>query len=426
MADIRPFRGIRYNPAKTADQDKVITQPYDKVSPEMKQGYLAADPHNFVRLILPDGYEASAATCRQWLAEGVLVRDPEPALYVYHQEFTALGETRVRKGFVGVLHVDEFEKGTVLPHERTLSKAKADRLSLTRATRKDYEQIFMLFSDPEREVDRLLEPAGDPDIRATDEYGVVHRAWTVTDPATIARVRAKLADAVLLIADGHHRYETALNFRKEVEAAEPGLAPDAAVRFKTCAFINVADPGLVIFPTHRFLANLGDVDWGAKLALLAAAFKVTPVAPADAEEALRAAAGGNAFVLHAGKARTWLLELADRRAVERAVGPERSADYKALDVVVLHSVVIESIFGVTPENIENHVKYERDWRTAVARVDSGEFQAVLLMNPTRVEQVRRLSELGERMPQKSTDFYPKLISGLVFHDIAPDQADKEA
>jgi len=420
MADIRPFRGIRYNPARVSDLDKVTTQPYDKVSPEMKQAYLAADPHNFVRLILPESYEESDRLCRQWLDEGLLVRDDEPALYAYHEEFEALGEKHVRKGFIGLLRVDEFEKGTVLPHERTLSKAKADRLNLTRATRKDYEQIFMLYSDPEREVDRLLEPAGEPDLKTTDEYGVKHRAWTITDPAKVAAVRAKLEGAVMLIADGHHRYETALNFRKEVEAAEPGLSPDAAVRFKTCAFVNVADPGLVIFPTHRLLKNLGEVDWDAKLAELGRAFRVTPVEPGEAETKLKAAAGGNAFVLHAGPGRTRLLELTDRAAVERAVGPERSADYRALDVVVLHSVIIEGSFGVTRENIENHVKYERDWRRAIERVDSGEFQAVLLMNPTRAEQVRALAEKGERMPQKSTDFYPKLISGLVFSDIGPD------
>jgi uncharacterized protein (DUF1015 family) len=419
MADIRPFRGIRYNPARVPDLDRVATQPYDKVSPEMKQAYLAADPHNFVRLILPENYEDSDRRCRQWLDEGVLIRDGKPALYAYHEEFEALGTRHVRKGFIGLLRVDEFEKGTVLPHERTLSKAKADRLNLARATRKDYEQIFMLYSDPDREVDRLLEPAGEPDLKLTDEYGVKHRAWTLTDPAAIAAVRARLEGTVMLIADGHHRYETALNLRKEVEAADPGLSPDAAVRFKACAFVNVADPGLVIFPTHRFLKNLGEVNWDAKLAELGRAFRVTPVEPDSAEAKLKAAAGGNAFVLHAGRGRTRLLELTDRSAVERAVGPERSAGYRALDVVVLHSVIIEGLFGVTPDNIENHVKYERDWRRAIERVDAGEFQAVLLMNPTRAEQVRALAEQGERMPQKSTDFYPKLISGLVFADIGP-------
>ncbi len=420
MADVRPFRGIRFDRVKVTDLDRVITQPYDKVSPEMKQRYLAADPHSFVRLILPESYQESSELCRDWLADGTLVRDERPAFYAYHQEFTVLGTTRVRKGFIGILRVDEFEKGTVLPHERTLSKAKADRLDLTRATRKDYEQIFMLFSDPECEVDALLEPAGEPEVTVTDEYGVIHRLWTVTDPDRLASVRAKMADKVLLIADGHHRYETALNYRKEREAAGP-VDDNAALRFKTCAFVNVADPGLVIFPTHRFLKNLGDVDWDAKLVELGKLFSVEPAEPADAEAKLEADAAGHAFVLHAGPGRTWLLRLTDPASVDAYVGPERSADYKGLDVTILHSVIIENVFGVKPADIENHVKYERDWRKALERVDAGEFQAVLLMNPTRVDQVQTLSARGERMPQKSTDFYPKLISGLVFFDVDRDE-----
>ena len=417
MADVRPFRGIRYNPDRTRDLDRVITQPYDKVSPDMRAGYLAADAHNFVRLILPDAYERSSELCRQWLVEDVLRRDEAPAFYVYHQEFEALGARHLRKGFIGVVRVDEFEKGTVLPHERTLSKAKADRLNLTRATQKDYEQIFMLFSDPSREVDAVLAPAGDPDISATDEYGVKHRLWIVTDPDRLRAVQEKMRDKVLLIADGHHRYETALNYRRETEARYPFLSENAALRYKTCAFVNVADPGLVIFPTHRFLRDLGAVDWDAKLAAIGEVFEARPAEPAAAMKQLPAGADRHRFVLHAGPGRTWLLELRNQADVDRYVGPDRSADYKALDVVVLHSVLIEGIFGIKPEDIEQHVKYERDWRAAVQRVDRGEFQAVLLMNPTRVEQVRRLAELGERMPQKSTDFYPKLISGLVFFDV---------
>ncbi|MBN2538095.1 DUF1015 domain-containing protein, partial [candidate division WOR-3 bacterium] len=265
MADIRPFPGIRYAPGRAGELAALISQPYDKVTPEMRAAYIAENDENFVRLILPDSYDGSAALCREWLDKGVLVKADRPALYVYHQEFEALGVRRVRKGFIAALRVDEFEKGTVLPHERTLSKAKADRMSLLKATQKDYEQIFMLFSDPELRVDRLLEPQGEPDLAATDEFGVAHRVWTVTDPDVIGKVRAELADKVLLIADGHHRYETALNYRLGRESEGP-VPADAALRFKTAAFVNVADPGLVIFATHRLLANLETVDWDAKLA----------------------------------------------------------------------------------------------------------------------------------------------------------------
>ncbi len=420
MADIKPFCGIRYNPARVPELSKVVTQPYDKITPEIKQDYLAGNEHSFVRLILPDGedrYHQSSVLCDRWLDEDVLLRDAKPAIYVYHEEFTVLGEHRVRKGFIAVTRVDEFQKGTVLPHERTLSKAKADRLDLLRATHKDYEQIFMLFPDPEREVDKLLEPTGNPDMTATDEYGVAHRVWVVTDPERIRAVRERMADKVLLIADGHHRYETALNLRRETEEQNPNLPPDAALRFKSCAFVNVADPGLVVFPTHRLVRNLPDLDWTGIPTRAEKLFHVTPIPTGEADAHLKEHADKHVFVLHTGKEKTWLLQLIDPASVSNHVNPERSADYRGLDVTILHSIVLEHLIGVSPNDIEDHVKYERDWQKAIARVDQGEFQAALLMNPTRVEQVRTLAGKGERMPQKSTDFYPKLISGLVVFDI---------
>ena len=422
MADIRPFRGIRYSVDRVGDLDKVITQPYDKVTPELKQDYLGRHENTYVKLILPDGkdrYKASGELCSKWLAHGVLERDDKPALYVYHQEFSVGDLHTTRKGFIGVFRVDEFEKGTVLPHERTLSKAKADRLDLTRASRKDFEQIFMLYSDPERKVDALLAPTGDPDITGTDDFGVVHRVWTLTDEDRIRTVQEKMKDMVLLIADGHHRYETALTFRQEIEAKDPGLSPDAALRFKTAAFVNVADPGLVIFPTHRLVKNL-EADWDQRRTAFADCFDMTEVADAEAEAKLKAA-GSQAFVLHLGKGRSWLMKLKDKECVDRYVEAGRSSDYKDLDVTILHSVIIENLLGISKEQIEDHIKYEREAEKAMARVDSAEFQACFLMNPTRVEQVQTLSAKGERMPQKSTDFYPKLISGLVFHDIAAEE-----
>jgi uncharacterized protein (DUF1015 family) len=224
---------------------------------------------------------------------------------------------------------------------------------------------------------------------------------------------------VLLIADGHHRYETALNFRRETEAKSPGLSPDSALRFKTAAFVNVADPGLVIFPTHRLVRNL-EVDWDRKLEEFRSCFDLAGVEDAEAEARLKAA-GSRAFVLHTGKDRSWLMTLKDRSSVDRYVETDHSSDYKDLDVTILHSVVIENLLGISRDRIENHIRYEREAGKAMARVDSGESQACFLMNPTRVEQVQTLAAKGERMPQKSTDFYPKLISGLVFHDIAEGQ-----
>ncbi|MBM3315104.1 DUF1015 domain-containing protein [candidate division WOR-3 bacterium] len=423
MADIRPFPGIRYNPAKAPNLDRVITQPYDKISPKMQAAYYEQDPLSFVRLILPKGdspYVDSDRTCRDWLGSGTLVRDPRPAIYVLHEEFETGGRRLTRRGMVAAVRVDEFEKGAVLPHEFTLSRAKADRLNMLRATGRDYEQIFMLYSDPEGRVDSALAPSGPPDLQATDEYGVVHRMWAVTDPAKLAEVHRLMADKVLLIADGHHRYETALTYRQEKERAG-ALPADAAVRFKTSAFVNIADPGLLILPTHRLLHSLPGLKVDDVLAKLKPYFAVTPVPAPGGSAELERNREGNACLLYAGKARCWLLRLNSPAAVVRFFPPERSADYRGLDVSVLHSVLIEGMLGVNREDIEKHVRYERYWDEALKRVDSGENQLALLMNPTRADQVRTLAEKGERMPQKSTDFYPKLISGMVFMDVADEQ-----
>ncbi len=419
MADIRPFLGIRYNPAKVPDLSKIVTQPYDKISPSMKKGYLETHPHNFVRLILPDGedrYQNSAALCQEWLEQSVLKKDARPAIYVYHQQFEMSSKPWLRKGFIAALRIEEFEKGTVLPHERTLSKPKADRLNLVRATGKDYEQIFMLYSDPEQKVNAVLEPSEEPDMIATDEYAVIHKVWALTEPEKLSAVQQEMADKTVLIADGHHRYETALNFRQEMEKQNPDLLLDAALRFKSCAFINIADPGLVILPTHRLVFGLS-IDWNAVMDRVTELFRVTQVPAVDAVTELGKHQDTNAFALHLGKGKTFLLQLLDPSGVENYLSPERSPEYRRLDVTVLHALVIEHILGISSENIEDHVKYEREPREAIAKVDTGKFQAALLMNPTRVEQVRTLARLGERMPQKSTDFYPKLISGLVFSDI---------
>jgi uncharacterized protein (DUF1015 family) len=417
MADIRPFRGWRYNPSRVPDLSQVITQPYDKISRELQQAYLARHPNSFVHLILPaaaEPYSYSAATCRQWSSQDILVRDAQPTIYVLHQEFESGGRRKTRKSFVAAIRADEFEKGTVLPHERTLSKPKADRLNLLRTTRMDYEQIFMLYSDPEGVVEQALTPIGAPAFVATDDYGVVQKVWPITDPAKLAAVHKALADKVMLIADGHHRYETALNFRQEMEKAGP-VPDDAALRFKTSAFVNIADPGLVILPTHRLLYGLGEVNWDDVLARIAKLFEVRPIQDSAVEAELSRAGTDHVFALHTGKDKTWLLRLTDKAAIDRLV-KDRSADFRDLDVVILHTLLIEHVFGIQPERIEDHVAYERKPSETMAKVDSSKYQAALLINPTRADQVQKVAAHGERMPQKSTDFYPKFVSGLVFMD----------
>ncbi|MEO0078057.1 MAG: DUF1015 domain-containing protein, partial [candidate division WOR-3 bacterium] len=363
-----------------------------------------------------DPYAASAQTLKEWLASSVLLRDPVPAFYVLEQEFETGGIRRKRRGFIAAVRVDEFDKGTVLPHEFTLSKPKADRLNLLRTTRADYEQIFMLYSDPGHEVETLIMPEGTALMTATDEYGVTHRVWAITEPAKLRRVHELMEPKVLLIADGHHRYETALTFRQEMEKTG-SIHPDAALRFKTAAFVNIADPGLLILPTHRLLAGLPGFTPEVLKERLTSYFSMAPISPEKAEASLSENQTSLAFIAYAGKGNCYLVRLADKTALDRFVTRERSPDYKELDVVVLHAVIIEGLLGISRDRVEDHVRYERYWNETLRRVDSGEAQIAFLMNPTRPEQVQALAAKGERMPQKSTDFYPKLISGMVFMDV---------
>lgn len=421
MANIAPFRGIKFNPAKVGNAQAVITQPYDKITPEMQCGYYDASPYNYVRLILgreDDRYAEAERTCGEWSNAGVLVKDSVPALYPYHQQFEHRGETRVRKGFVAVVELEEFEKGGILPHERTLSKPKADRLTLMRTTRKNLEHVFMLYSDPGEKVSQLFadvcrRPA---EISVTDEYKTVHRLWTATDPGAIGKAREMMKQKVLFIADGHHRYETSLTYRNEMRQAHPGFTGREAFNFRMVTLVNLADPGLLILPTHRLVFNLSGFNFDSFLRKSGEWFDVTPVAEAEITPELKKRAGEHAFGVVSARG-AGLLTLRDSSLVDRFV-PERSRDYKELDVTVLHSVVIEHLLGITPEKIEDYVRYEREPEDAVAKVKSGEFQMALLVNPTRPEQVEKVAQHRERMPQKSTDFFPKLVSGLVAFDIA--------
>jgi uncharacterized protein (DUF1015 family) len=422
MADIRPFRGWHYNLMKVRDLSQVITQPYDKIPKELQQKYIERHPNSFVNLILPaapDPYSFSATTFKLWSQQLVLVRDSDPTIYVLHQDFEVAGQKKTRKSFVAAIRVDEFEKGTVLPHERTLSKPKADRLSLLRATRADYEQIFMLYDDPQGVIEKALTPTGEPLMQTTDDYGVVQKVWPITDPTKLAAVRKALADKVMLIADGHHRYETALTYRQEMERA--GNVPaDAALRFKSTAFVNISDPGLVILPTHRLLFGLKSPKWNDIVAIIGKWFEVTPIKDAEIEGVLAHAGTDHVFVLHVGKNRSWVLRLKDKAAVDELI-KDHTADYRDLDVAILHSLLIENVLGIKVADIEDHVAYERSLPETLAKVNSFNYQAAFIINPTRADQVQKVAARGERMPQKSTDFYPKFVSGLVFMDIGDNE-----
>ncbi len=453
MADIIPFRALRYNLGKVSAAE-VLTQPYDKITPAMQERYYELSPYNLVRIILGKSsaaegdrenvYNRAASSLKQWQAEGVLERDPEPSLYVYSQTFKVPGDPTgaeaERRGFIALGRVNDYDNKVVFRHEQTLSKPKADRLNLLRATDAHCELIFMVYDDPGDEVGRTLAQDGPhpiaprtpapPTVELRDEYGVLHQMWKVSDPATVAAAKAKMADKKLIIADGHHRYETALNFRNEMRKRSGASDPEAPYERVMIAFVNMDAPGLVILPTHRVVFGLENFDILAKAAQVMEYFEIQDLgAIANVQEA-------QARLREAGKDRTALLAVTAQNAfllrARKDVVPGRLQDLseqqRGLDVVQLHKLVLEEIIGMSEEDIraQKHLKYIRDAEEALNEVRSGAAQIAFLMNPVRMQQVRDIAFAGEVLPQKSTDFYPKMLSGLTIYSLVEAGKEKSA
>ena len=425
MARVFPFRALRYDPARVPVQ-AVVTQPYDKITPAMQERYYAANAYNLVRIILgkkePGDDEKSnvytrAADClRSWRGEGVLRQDAAPSLYAYSQEFRLDGRSHTRRGFIGLGQVEPYSAGVVFRHEQTLSGPKQDRLNLLRSTSAHFGQLFMLYSDPGRHVDSLLLPDSPPAVEVTDEYEVIHRLWPVADQGKIQAVQQAMADKKLVIADGHHRYETALAYRDERRARGPADGEQAYDRVMM-TFVNMDAPGLVVLPTHRVIHALEHFEPGEMVRMARTFFSVEdvtarfdPLRPTAVLEnagegtALVAVTRGNKFLLHAPLPATHpALAGLSRMQAE-------------LDVLRLHKVLLESVLGLTEQSIreQKNIEYLRDPKEAVARVQAGA-NVAFLIRPVRVQQVRDIAFAGEVMPQKSTDFYPKLLSGLTVY-----------
>ena len=426
MADIRPFRAIRYD-LQRVPAAQVVTQPYDKITPAMQEGYYAASPYNLVRIVLgrrePEDevndnvYTRAAGYGRQWRTEGIFRQDAEPSIYAYSQAFTApSGSKFERRGFIALGRVEDYSAKVVFRHEQTLSKPKADRLDLLRATRAHYEQLFLLYEDS-GEIDALLTPErkAAPAIDVADEYGVAHRVWQISDPGVIAAVQEKMRDKKLVIADGHHRYETALNFRDECRAA-PSPNPQAPYEFVMLTFVNMNDPGLLVLPTHRVVHSLQSFSVDEFQKSSSRFYTVEEIDPAlDAGRATE-------LLRERGRAGTALLAVTAHRAfVLYSPKPAASQFFaglsprqQALDVVQLHKCLLEGVLKLSEESIRNqqNLSYLRDAAEALDQVRKGAANIAFLMNPCPVEQVRDVAFAGEVMPQKSTDFYPKLLSGL--------------
>jgi len=429
MADIRPFRALRYNLDRVTPA-QVVTQPYDKISPAMQERYYAASPFNLVRIILgrPEAgdntlknvYTRAAAYGREWRREGILQQDATPSIYSYSQAFTApSGTTFERRGFIALGRVEDYSAKVVYRHEQTLAKPKADRLELLRATRVHYEQLFLLYEDS-GQIDSLLATAAKPTIGVVDEYGVTHRVWQISDAGVIASVQKAMSDKKLVIADGHHRYETALNFRNECRNGSPSADAQYPYEYVMMTFVNMNDPGLLVLPTHRVVHSLGSFSADDFLKSTRELFEVREVEDkidaARATELLREKGRGGTALLAVTTNRAFLL-YSPKATTKKYVG-DLSSQQQSLDVVQLHKCLLEGVLGLSEESIRNqqNLSYVREAAEALATVH-GETAGksadiVFLMNPCPVQKVRDIAFAGEVMPQKSTDFYPKLLSGL--------------
>ena len=436
MAHIEPFRAWRYNPSRV-DLSQVVTQPYDKITPEMQSRYYDASPHNLVRIILgkpqptdhseENIYTRAAASFQDWRRQGILRQDREQSLYQYIQRFQPPGggPELERRGFIALGKIEDYSAGIVHRHEQTLAKPKADRLQLLRATRAHFGQLFMLYSDAAGEIDTALSSAS-PDmeicIDIRDEYEVLHQVRRVSDPGLIEFVKGKMRDQRLIIADGHHRYETALNYRNERRAMAGAIAPSselAAYDLVMMTFINMESPGLVILPTHRVVHGLESFSPDMLRDRARSYFSVEEVDPSiDAPRAvgiLREAGHAGTAVLGVTANRAFLFDTP--RALASSLLQGLSLRQQSLDVVQLHKCLLEGVLGISEDAIrdQKNISYVRDATEALAKVRDGSANVAFLMNPARMRQVRDIAFAGEVLPQKSTDFYPKLLSGLTIY-----------
>lgn len=421
MAEIRPFRALRFNTEKAGDISELVCPPYDIISEEQRLGYLEKNPNNIIRLELPKGddpYNEAGKTLSQWLNEGILRQDEKEGIYIYEEEFTINGLHTKFKGCIVRVKIEEFSKGVVLPHENTLSKAKEDRFNLMKATDCNFSQIYSLFMDPEHEITNRLDKLSDcqPVNELTDHDGVTHRLWIVTDKDEISTVCNAFADKKLYIADGHHRYETALNYRNYCRETGHGTGGEDYVMMM---LVDMEHPGLVVLPTHRLVRDLESFDKEKLLEGCREYFDVTEendVSSAESRLKTLYDEGKKAFAFYCGGDTFSLLVLRDEKILSELL-PEKSAASQGLDVTVLHTLVLEKIFGIDAENMAKQINltYVKQFEDAITSVQNGKAQCAFILNPTKVTEIRDVAAAGEKMPQKSTYFYPKLITGLVMN-----------
>ena len=431
MIEVKPFHGLLYNTKVTGPLIEVTAPPYDVISPALQESLYQKNPHNVVRLILgkefstdsetDNRYSRSASTFRQWLEEEVLIRDPQPGFYLYSQEYEFEGEKFCRTGFFARVKTEAFNEGNILPHEFTLSKAKTDRTHLLNACHANFSPIFGLYSDPEGNIDALLKGEGNLEpLSVIDDGSVVHRLWRLSNPAICQQISERIADKKIYIADGHHRYETALAFAE----ANQDKVEDCT---HTMMFLtNMDSDSMSIFPIHRVVKSSAPFDRKSFLKKAGEYFDITPWSGLlnGAAVKSRLKESGNTritFCAYMGKDHTFILKVKDPKNIVPLLDHNEPRDMQVLDVAQLHVLLLRHILKIDTreKSGQQYVSYKVSSEEAMGMVDSGEYDVAFFMNPTLIEQVRRLAEKGVRLPQKATFFYPKLLSGLVINKFGP-------
>ncbi|MFQ3597411.1 MAG: DUF1015 domain-containing protein [Chloroherpetonaceae bacterium] len=423
MPEITAFHGITYNPANISRFDDVLCPPYDVIAPDMQCNLYAKSEFNAVRLELPkeeNKYDAAAERLNTWLSTGVLQQDSHEAIYPYHQTFTTKeGKTYTRKGFIARCRLYEFDKGVVLPHEKTLSGPKKDRLQLFIKTGANISPIFGLYGDKEKLADKALDDftaKHAPFIDAIDYQQTRNLVWRCTDKDIIEHVQSTLHNKQLFIADGHHRYETAINYRNLRMAENPNHTGNEPYNFIMMFITNMFDEGLVIFPTHRLVYGLERFELDGLLDNLKAYFGVQELSEKKKLKEFLALHSHSAFGLVA-KDKIFGIYLASD--LDKAIPEAMPKELKSLDVVLLHQLIIGKMLGISEEAqaSQTNLNYSKDFDEVFDKVQNGEAQLGFVMNPTSVQEVEAVSRIGEVMPQKSTFFYPKVLTGVVFNRI---------
>ena len=418
MADVQPLEAIRYAPS--VDLARVVCPPFDTIAPKEQRRLYDRSHHNAVRLELPkergDPYKAAAKTLSQWLGKGTLVRDETPAFYAYQQEFAHGGESYRRRLLFGRLRLEPWDSGTVLPHERTFRAPKEDRLKLLHSLRLNTSPIFLVYPDSRQQVVPLVARAAgvEPTVQFRDEDGFAHSLWRIDDPHIVATISRGLQKEKLYVADGHHRYETALAYSEEHQAG------DGRESFVLVALAAANDPGLLVLPIHRLV----DVEMPVEnvLKLLGTLFEVES-RPSLADLLRDMADRGrmvNSFgLVAAGSPDFYLLTLSDPEAAEPYLPSERSPSWRRLDAAIATNVILRHTLGLNSDQLEDirTVWYDQDAERAVAEVRKGRARYAVLLNPISPQRVMTIADGGERMPQKSTFFYPKIPTGLLFHPL---------